>query len=84
MLNMDANPHLESLTDRLDRSTRTLRCNWLSGHRVIHVCGNVELQQLRKLADDVLRRAILLLAPQLHIRLHDLRQLVRQVVLTPA
>lgn len=46
--------------------------------------GDVHLQQQRKLGDDVLRRAALLLLAQPVVGLDDLAQLVGQVVLRPA
>ena len=76
--------HLESLTDGLYRSPRPLRCHWLSRYCIIYIGGDMELQQLRKLANNVLWGAIFLLSPQLYICLYDLGQLVSQVILTPA
>ena len=75
--------HLEALGDGLDGPPRALLRDRLPRHRVVDVGGDVELQQLRKLLDDVLRRAALLHAPQPDVGLDDLRQLVRQVVLGP-
>ena len=75
--------HLEALGDGLDGSPGALLCDRLSWHRVVDVRGDVELQQLRELLDDVLRRAALLHAPQPDVGFDDLRQLVRQVVLGP-
>lgn len=42
----------------------------------------MELQQLHVLSNDVGRSPALLIPPQLVINLHDVRQLVRQIILT--
>ena len=76
LLSIQSLSNLQALTDGFDGSSRTLRCDWLSGYCVVDVGGDMELQQLRELADDVLRRAILFLTSQLHVCLHNLRELV--------
>ena len=75
--------HLEPLADGLDGAAAALLRDGLPGARVVEVGGDVELQQRSELADDVLRRAVLLLPLEPVVRLYDLRQLVRQVVLAP-
>lgn len=54
-----------------------------AGQLVVHHGGHMELQELHVLSDDVRCRAVLLIAPQLVVDLHDVCQLVRQVVLWP-
>ncbi len=76
--------HLESLTDRLDWPAAPLICHRHAWARVVKVGGDVELQQRCELTDDVLWGPVLLLLLQATVGLDDLRQLVCQVVLTPA
>ena len=52
-----------------------------AGQLVVHHGGHVELEELHVLGDDMCRRAVLLVPPQLVVDLHDVGQLVRQVVL---
>ena len=74
---------LEALADGLDGAPAALLGLGQAGQRVVNVAGDVHLQQQRKLGDDVLRRAALLLLAQPVVGLDDLAQLVRQVVLGP-
>ena len=60
-----------------------LGSHWLSRLGVVKVGGDVKLQQLTELPDDVLWGAILVLPFQPVIRLDDLSQLVCQVILGP-
>lgn len=48
---------------------------------VVHHGGHVELEELHVLRDDVGRRAVLLIAPELIVDLHDVGQFVGQVIL---
>ena len=57
---------------------------WHAGHLVVDERRHVELEHLRVLGDDVGRRAVLLVALQLVVRLDDVRQFVGQVVLQTA
>ena len=60
-----------------------LGSHWLSRLGIVKVGGDVKLQQLTELPDDVLWGAILVLTFQPVICLDDLSQLVCQVILRP-
>eukprot|EP00958_Prasinococcus_capsulatus_P026051 scaffold4543_cov350-Prasinococcus_capsulatus_cf.AAC.1 len=72
---------LEALRDGLDGPPRALRAHGHPGDGVVHVGHDVVLQHLLEVLEEVLRGAQLLLLPQPVVGAHDLRQLVRQVVL---
>mmetsp|Transcript_14393 Transcript_14393/g.39001 ORF Transcript_14393/g.39001 Transcript_14393/m.39001 type:complete len:244 (-) Transcript_14393:836-1567(-) len=74
---------LEALRDGLDGAAALLHAWGHAGDGVIHVCGDVVLHELRKVVDDVLGCPILLLLAQRVVGANDLRQFVRQVILTP-
>ncbi len=60
-----------------------LGSHWLARLGVVKVGGDVKLQQLTELSDDVLWGAILILTFQPVVCLDDLSQLVCQVILRP-
>mmetsp|Transcript_1000 Transcript_1000/g.3038 ORF Transcript_1000/g.3038 Transcript_1000/m.3038 type:complete len:406 (+) Transcript_1000:3481-4698(+) len=75
---------LEALRDGLERAPRLgRRLTRHHGGVVGHERGVVELKELGKLGDDVLRGGIFLMALELVVGLEDVAQLVREVVLGP-
>ena len=60
-----------------------LRGNWLAWLGVVHVGGDVELQEVTKLLDDVGWGAVQVLPLELVVRLDDLCQLMGEVILRP-
>lgn len=65
------NTHLETLRDGLDGAASPLSGNRLPRDCVVDVRGDVKLQQLRELLQNVLGGAAAVHVAQLHIGLHD-------------
>ncbi|KAH3683660.1 hypothetical protein WICPIJ_005344 [Wickerhamomyces pijperi] len=73
---------LKTSTDGLDWTTRLLQGLRLTGNIVIHIGGDVELQQGLEFSDDVLWRTIHFQLLDVDVGLHDISQFISQIIFT--